>query len=57
MEDGVKESIVALGGDRMVPMFGRLNDSKVESYEVEERLSKMKGEKAPVLDQCTVEFL
>ena len=37
-------------------MFGVLNDRGVESYEMEEGMSKMEGEKAPGLDQCTVDF-
>ena len=38
-------------------MLSRLNDRGVESCEVEEVMSKMKGGKAPGLDQCEVEFL
>ena len=45
MEDGVQ-----------IPMFGRLNDKGVESFEVEEGMSKMKDGKAPGLDQCAVQF-
>ena len=40
-----------------MPLFGRLNDIEVESCEVEEGMSKMKGGKAPGLDRCTGEFL
>ena len=57
VQDGVQASIVALGGARRMPVFGRLNDGGVESYEVEEGMSKMKGGKAPGLDQCAVEFV
>ena len=34
-------------GDRRMPVFGRLNDRGVESYEVEEGMSKIKGGKVP----------
>ena len=37
--------------------FCRLNIRGVESYEVEEGLSKLKGEKAPGLEQCAVAFI
>ena len=50
VQDGVQANVVAIGGDRRMPMFGRLNDRVVESYEVEEVMSKMKGGKAPELD-------
>ena len=57
VQDGVQASVVAVGGDRRMPVFGRLNDRGVESYEVEEGMNKMKGGKAPGLDQCAVEIL
>ena len=57
MQDGVRPSVVAVGGDRRMPVFGKLNDRGVESYEVEDGMSKIKGGKAPGLDQCAVEFL
>ena len=38
----VQASVVAVGGDRRMPVFGRLIDRGFESYEVEERTSKMK---------------
>ena len=47
---------MVVGGDRSMPVFGMLNDRGVESYEVEEGMSKMKGGKAPGMDQCAVEF-
>ena len=48
---------MAVGGDRQrMPVFGLLTDRGVESCEVEEGMSIMKGEKAPGLDQCAVEF-
>ena len=30
MQDGVQASIVAVGSDRRMPVFGRLNDGGVE---------------------------
>ena len=53
----VQASVVAVGGDRRMPLFGRLNDRGVESYEVEEGMSKIKCGKAPGLNQCEVGFL
>ena len=52
----VQESILAVGGDRRMPVFGRLNDRGVESYEVGEGLSTLTEGKAPGLDQCAVEL-
>ena len=49
VEDGLQVSVVAVGGDRRMPVFGRLNDRGVESCEVEEGMNKMKGGKAPGL--------
>ena len=46
---------MAIGLDKRMPVFGRLNDRGGESYEVEERLSEMKG-KVPGLDHCEIEF-
>ena len=57
VQDSVQASVVFVGGDRRTPVFGRLNDKGVESYEVEEGMSKMKGGKTPRLDQCAVGFL
>ena len=54
VQDCVQAIVVAAGGDRSLPVFGRLNDIGVESYEVEEGMSKMKGGKALGLDQCSV---
>ena len=34
MQDGVQASVVAVGGDRRMAVFGRLNDRGVESYEM-----------------------
>ena len=51
MQNGVQASVVAVGGDRRMPVIGRLNVRGVESNEVEEGLSKIKGRKAPRLDQ------
>ena len=48
--------VVAVGGDRRMAVFGRLNDRGVKSYEVEEGMSKLKGGTAPELDQCAVDF-
>ena len=48
---------MAVGGDKRMPVFGRLNDRGVKSYEVEEAMSKVKGGKAPGLDKSAVEFL
>ena len=42
VEDVVKANILAVGRERMMPVFGRLNDRGVESYEVEVELSKIK---------------
>ena len=56
MQVGVQASVMAVNDDRRMPVFGRLNYRGVESYEVEEGMSKMKGGKAPGLDQCAVEF-
>ena len=36
MQDAVQASVVAVGGDRRMPVFGRLNDRGVESYEMDE---------------------
>ena len=60
VEDGVHASIVAVGGDRNMSVFGRLkrlNDGVVNIYEVEEERSKMKGGKATGFDQWAVQFL
>ena len=46
VQDGVQASTVAVGGDRRMPVFVRLNDRGVESYEVELGMSKMKGGEA-----------
>ena len=54
MQDGVQASVVAVGGDRRMLVFGRLNDRRMESCEVEEGMSKVKGGKAPWLNQCAV---
>ena len=54
MEEGVQANIVAVVGDRRKPVFVRLNDSGVESCDEEEGLSKMKGGKAPGIEQCAV---
>ena len=48
---------MAVGADRKMPVFGRLNDRGVESCEVEEGMNKMKGGKAPGLDQCAEKIL
>ena len=56
VQDCVQASVVAVGGDRRMPVFGRLNDRGVESYEVEEGMSKMRGGKASGLNQYTVDF-
>ena len=53
----MQASVLPLGGNRRMPVFGWLNDRGVESYEVEERGNEMKGEKALGLDQCIVKFL
>ena len=50
MQDGEQASIVAVGGGRKMPVFGRLNEREVESCEVEEGMSKVKEGKAPGLD-------
>ena len=57
VQDGVQASVVAVGGDRRMPVLGSQNVRGVESYEVEEGMSKIKGGKAPRLNQCAVEFL
>ena len=57
VKDGVQASVVAVGDDRRMPVFGRLSDRGVESYEVGEGMSKMKGGKAPGLDQCAMDIL
>ena len=44
---GVQVSVVVIGGDKRMSVFGRLNDREVKSYEVDERMSKMKARKAP----------
>ena len=38
-QEGVQASVVVVGGDRKMPVFGRLNDRGVGSYEVEEGMS------------------
>ena len=43
-------------GDRRRPVLGGVNYKGVESYEVEEGMSKMKAAKAPGLDQCAVDI-
>ena len=43
----MQASVVAVGGDRRMTVFGRLNYIGVKSYEGEEGMSKMKGGKAP----------
>ena len=35
VQDGEQASVVAVGGDRKMPVFVRLNDRVVESFEVE----------------------
>ena len=57
VQDGVQANVVAVGSDRKMLVFGRLNDRGVESCEVEEGMCKMKSGKAPGLDQCSLEFL
>ena len=57
VQHGVQASIVEVGGDRRMPVFSRLNDRGVESYKMEEEMSKMKGGKALGLDQCAKDFL
>ena len=57
MQDAVQASVVAVGCDRRMPVYGRLNDRGLESCEVEEGRRNMKGGKAQGLDQCAVEFL
>ena len=32
VQDSVQASVVAVGGDRRMPVFGRLNDRGVKSY-------------------------
>ena len=56
VQDCVQASVVAIGGDRRMLVFGRLNDRWVESSELEKGMSKIKGGKAPGLDQCAVDF-
>ena len=46
VEDGLQASVVAVGRDRRMLVLGRLNGKGVESYEVEELMSSMKGGKA-----------
>ena len=36
VQDGVQASIVVVGGERRMLVFGRLNDRMEKSYEVEE---------------------
>ena len=43
VQDGVHASVVVVGGDRRLPVFGMLNNRWAESYNVEEVMSKMKG--------------
>ena len=43
VQDGVQASVVAVGGDIRMPVFGMLNNRWAESYNVEEVMSKMKG--------------
>ena len=57
VEDCVQAVIEVVDGDRRMLVIGILNNVRVESYEVEEGLSEMKGGKAPGLDQCAVEIL
>ena len=38
-QDSVEASVVAVDGDKRMPVFGRLNDRGVENYEVEEGMS------------------
>ena len=49
--DDIQATIAAIGGDRRMPVFGRLNDGGVESYEVEEGFNNLKDGKAPWLAQ------
>ena len=49
--------VVAVGSDRRILAFGRLNDKVAESYEVEKGMSKMNGAKAPGLEHCQGKFL
>ena len=48
---------MVVGGDRRIHVLGFQNNRRVESYEEEEGLSKMKGGKALVLDQFSVDCL
>ena len=50
VQDGVQANVVAVGDDRSMPVFVRLNVIGVESCEVEEGMSQMKGGKASGLD-------
>ena len=53
----MQASVVALGWNRSMFLFGRINDREEESYEEDEGMSKMKDDKFSGLDQCLVEFL
>ena len=57
VEDDAQASIVAVSGDRRMPVFNRLSDGWVEIYEMKEELSEMICGKAPGLDQYPVKFL
>ena len=46
-----------VGGDRLMPVFGKLNERGVQSYEVELGLSKMKGGEVTGLDRCGMELI
>ena len=52
VQDVLQASVAAVGSDRMMPVFGRLNDKGVE-----ERKINMKGGEVPGLDLCSVNFL
>ena len=51
VQDGVQASIVAVRGERRMPVFGRLNHSGVKGYEEEEGMSKFKGSKTTELNK------
>ncbi|MCP4255879.1 MAG: hypothetical protein GY775_21255 [Candidatus Scalindua sp.] len=57
VEDEREVRIVAVGGERGMPVFGERNDANISRKEVQDVVNDMKAGKAAGLDGCDVECL
>ena len=57
VEDEREAYIVAVGGERGMPVVGEVNEEEISREEVRVELGEMKNGKAPGLDGCAVEYL